>query len=303
MASDNKIYPFAQAAVPPNILDDADYAASSITTTTGYVEDTEADAPYMSKAQRQTSCMAAGLGQFIADNQPGTVDVTDDLEPDVIAAMLLAAVGRGNLSNSFSYSVNTTLTAANLGGIVVPTIGSLAFQLPLVAGMPNGAQITFNGSTYGCVISRQGSDTILAGTSGAVTALSLEQNDTGVLTVINGQWCLTDGELHQGVSSSFVGSLTNDGWAPFAGGLILQWGSDTFPASGTTTATTAITFPKTFPNSCFIVLSNSNIIAPVAGNVAIASSQNKTTSGYDCVGYTNGLFTSPTPFSWLALGK
>ncbi|MBL0320445.1 MAG: hypothetical protein IPP74_14315 [Alphaproteobacteria bacterium] len=247
----NYIYPYAQAAVPPNILSTADYAASSITTT-GYVFDSIASSAYMAKAQRQTSAICAGMAQFMANNQ-GT-DVTDDLSPSAIAAIFTNSLGGvsaitqpqfdnstkiattafvqralGNFANSNSYSSNTTLTNADVGAIVSPSVGSLAFQLPLVAGMPNGAQITFNGNTFGCVIARQGSDVINAGSAGAISSLSLEANDAAVLTVVGGVWTLTGGELHQGASSSFASSAVTNGsmYFPAPPGrapIIWQWG-------------------------------------------------------------------------------
>jgi hypothetical protein len=275
MTANNYIYPFAQPEVPPNILSTADYAASSVTTTTGYVADSIASSAYMSKAQRQTSAICAGVGQFIADNETGTTDVTDDLSPATIAAMIEDAAGNvalaaittqpqfdnstkaattefvqralGNLANSQGYAVNTTLTNANIGGIVVPTAGSLGFALPLISGgLPNGAQITFNGNTFGCVISRQSPDTILAGSSGAVTTLSLEANDSAIFTVVDGQWALTGGELHQSVSSTFSGSLTPNGWASI-GKLIVQWGQVTTGAGGDV----SFSFPIPFPTAIF----------------------------------------------------
>lgn len=319
MTSINKIYPFAQPAVPPNILDDADYSASTITTTTGYVEDTEADAPYMSKAQRQTSAMAAGLGQFIADNQTGTVDVTDNLSPATISAMIEdaasnAALGSittqpqfdnstkaattafvqralGNLANSNVYAINTALTDADVGCIVVPTAGSLAFSLPLVGGLPNGAQIIFNGNTHGCVIGRQGSDIIAAGSSGNVITLSLNANDSAIFTVINGQWALTGGELHESVSSSFSASFATNGWAYVAGGRIEQWGLATFGAFAG--AGTTITFPTPFPTACLNITATD--IGPNANALSVDS---VTTTNF--VG-RNGSLGSSTGY-WRAIG-
>lgn len=269
----NYIYPFAQPAVPPSILSTADYAASSVTTTTGYPAETILSSAYMSKAQRQTSAICAGMAQFMADNQ-GT-DITDDLSPAALATIFTNSLGGvsaitqpqfdnstkiattafvqralGNLANSQGYAVNTALTNANVGGIVVPTAGSLGFTLPAVSGLPNGAQITFDGNTYGCVIARQGSDVINAGSAGAVSSLSLEANDTAILTVVGGVWTLTGGELHQGVSSSFSKLFTTNGWAMQPNGLIMQWGQDSVSSSSSSTGhTNTINLSIPWPNS------------------------------------------------------
>lgn len=325
MTSTNKIYPFAQPAVPPNILNDADYSASTITTTTGYVEDTEADAPYMSKAQRQTSAIAAGVGQFIADNQTGTVDVTDNLSPATIAAMLEDAASNiaigsvvtqpqfdnstkasttafvqralGNLASSSTYSSNTSLPNTDVGRIISPSTGSLAFQLPLASSVPNGAQLTFNGNTFGCVIARQGSDVINAGSAGTTVSLSLEANDTAVLTVIDGVWTLTGGELHQSFSSSFAASLIQPGWQQLPGGLILQWGFDT-----TVGNTATITFPIPFPNACFIVVANDgNPLLSTHGTAVTLATYDYTLTTFKKVGYVGSTISSSNTI-WYAIG-
>ena len=278
MTATNYIYPFAQGG-SANVISTADYAASSITTTTAYVADTILQSAYMGKAQRQVSAICAGVGQFIADNETGTTDVTDDLSPATLAAMIEDAAGNvaiaaittqpqfdnstkaattafvqralGNLANSNSYGTNTALTNANVGGIVVPTAGSLGFTLPQVSGLPDGAQITFNGNTFGCVIAPFAGDTILDGSNGAVVSLSLQANDSGILTVIGGQWAVTGGELHAVASStlSFPNSLTTNGWQLVPGGLILQWGQNIVSSgSGVAGHTNTISLPISWPN-------------------------------------------------------
>ncbi len=272
MTSANKIYPFAQPAVPPAILDDADYAASSITTTTGYVEDTEADAPYMSKAQRQTSAMAAALGQFIANNQAGTTDVTDDLAPSILAAMLLDAISNaplttqpqfdnstkaattafvqralGSFAGVKTYGTNTALTAADAGCLILPAGAGIGFSLPLSSSFPTGTKFYFNGNGHGCAITKTGGDVINNGINGAISSISLLEQDSGTLVSVNGGWGVIDGELHQGVSSSFANSLVTDGYQYLPGGRIEQWGQATV-AFNSGTGTTTITLPTPWPN-------------------------------------------------------
>lgn len=113
MTATNYIYPFAQGG-GANVISTADYAASSITTTTAYVADSIAQSAYMGKAQRQTSAMAAGLGQFIVDNQSGSTDVTDDLSPATISSMLKDAV-----TFSFSGLLSTDGWVPLGGGLIL----------------------------------------------------------------------------------------------------------------------------------------------------------------------------------------
>lgn len=263
----NYIYPFAQPG-GANVITDAAYAASTITTTTGYPADTIAQSSYMSKAQRQTSAIAAGIGQWLADNQ--ATDVHDNLSPATIAAMINSALSGvavttqpqfdtsnsiatdafvqralGNLAGSVQYSINTALTGPDVGKIITPGAVSLAFQLPLISsGIPNGAQIIFDGNGYGCVIASQSPDVIIAGTSGSLSAVSLEPQDTAILTVVNGVWTVTGGELHDGVSSSFQGSLTTTGHKMLPGGFILNWINGISNGSGVLSAAWDLPFPN-----------------------------------------------------------
>lgn len=273
MTATNYIYPFAQGG-GANVISTAAYAASSITTTTAYAVDSIAPSAYMSKAQRQTSAMAAGLGQFIADNQVGTTDVTDDLSPATLAAMLEDATSNsvlgsiitqpqfdnstkaattafvqralGSMSGLTGCATNTTLTNSAVGTLVYPSASSLTLTLPLATGCAYGSILKFNGNALGATITAQGGETINLGSQGAVSSFALLSQDTAVLVNIGG-WSLIEGETHQAVSSSFDSSLATDGYQYLPGGYIEQWGQTVGNIPANTSAT--ITLPFSFPNA------------------------------------------------------
>ena len=85
---ENKIYPFGDEAVGATILPDSVYEGAT-GRRAGHSRG-EAQRALFNKTLKQTSALAAGLAEFIADRQPG--DVTDALTPQQIAAMLLAAI-------------------------------------------------------------------------------------------------------------------------------------------------------------------------------------------------------------------
>ena len=84
--AENQILPFAYAD-GANVLSQSDYQADN-QRLIGH-QPGIARSALENKALRQASAMAAGLAQFIADNQPD--NVTDSRAPAEIAAMLLTA--------------------------------------------------------------------------------------------------------------------------------------------------------------------------------------------------------------------
>lgn len=238
MTSTNYILQFGGSCNPPDIETDGEYAADAMRTAgwqTGVVRQ-----EFLNKVDRQGNSMSAGLGQFIADNQNGTTDVTDDLSPATLALMIKDAVTQvvpesgGSLLGINTYGVDTTLTLADVGFLVLPSAGSLTFTLPLSSGSNVGSVIQFNGNSFGVTLSKQGSDTILLGSTGAVPSASLLSYDSATLINNGSGWTVLDGEMHQAVSSSFANSLTTDGWGLLPGGRIEQWGALTIELSAGT---------------------------------------------------------------------
>jgi hypothetical protein len=326
--ADNKIYPFAQPATPPNILSNEDYAASTTVTSTGYVAESIASSALMSKAQRQTSAIAAGIAQWIADNQ--VAEVNDSLSPATLAGMITAGLSAVNLTTqpqfdysqkaattefvkraagSFesmvNYGVNTALTNADVGRLVVPSTAGLVFSLPLTSGVPAGSKIEFNGNGHGCAIARTGADVIRNGTDGNLSTISLAEEDSVVLVARAGQWDVIAGEGHQKVSTAFENSLITNGYQKLPSGLIEQWGVGFLPGTGNTASDVIITFPEPFPNACLMAIANSDITTstrPAAAISVSAPSADRTVSQFKCYGYTSGVFSNASPLTWFAIG-
>lgn len=246
MAGTSYIYQFGEDCDPPYIQTDAEYLADAMRVSgwqPGVVRQ-----EFLNKVDRQGNSIAAGLAAFMAAYESGTVDVTDDLSPTALSNILLDALSNaplttqpqfdastkaattgfvqralGSLASTTSYAVNTNLTAADIGKTITPTTGGLAFGLPLVSGLPNGAQIRFNGNAHGCAISRQGSDIINNGTAGVISTISVLEYDVIEFTVIGGTWTVTDGNAQLSASSQFLQSKTESGYIKLPGGLILNW--------------------------------------------------------------------------------
>lgn len=71
------------------------------------------------------------------------------------------------------------------------------------------------------------------------------------LTPDDGDW----GQLLAALGSLYggAGSLAANGWWKMPGGLIIQWGA-VARASRVLSASTVVTFPLAFPNSCWVVI-------------------------------------------------
>lgn len=254
--------------------------ASNILGQSAYAADTDrtegvsgkARSNLQNKFQRQMSVAAAGLSQFIADYNSGDDDVVDTLSAVEYAALLLDTLSNaplttqpqfdnsqkaattafvqralGSFAGIKTYGANTALTAADAGCLILPSGAGIGFSLPLSSSVPNGTKFYFNGNGHGCAITKTGSDVINNGINGAISSISLLEQDSGTLVSVNGGWGVIDGELHQGVSSSFANSLVTDGYQYLPGGRIEQWGQATVafnPGTGTTT----ITLPTPWPN-------------------------------------------------------
>ena len=319
----NNIFPFAPSAVPPAILNDADYAASS-SVANGYVAGTDADAPTMSKAQRQTSGICAGIGQWLADYQ--STNVEDNLSPSTLSGMINAALGGapgttqaqfdnstslatdafvqralGNLSGLSAYGINTILTNANIGGIVIPTAPSLTFTLPLSSTSPTGSLIKCNGDAQGVIIQTQGSDVIELGSAGSVSSFNLLNYDSVTLLNDGAGWSVIEGEAHQGASSSFKSSLTSPGYQTLPGypnPPIMQWGSANSGPGGTA----IVTFPEAFPNAIFFVIAS---CVGSALNSSCINTQVLSLSQFEAfiTHSTTGTGANAQEFSWFAMGN
>lgn len=101
-------------------------------------------------------------------------------------------------------------------------------------------------------------------------------------------------------------SLTANGYWKSPGGLILQWGKGTAPATGTTVSTLTVTFPIAFPSAPVGVWVSSagHANTSTGGNPAGGSSALTTTSFQAILDVLNQsiTFNQTCDFYWFAIG-
>jgi hypothetical protein len=266
----NEILQFAETDTGTNLLTQAEYLADSqrpIGNQPGV-----ARSKLVNKALRQASLIAAGLAEYIADNQAN--NITDALTPQNIADYLQAAItgALGVTPPQFDSDTSLATTAfvqralgnhqraipiTSVGNFLDSDVGGAfyigaagTYSLPLISAVPEGAKFTFLATVNGVIISRSGSDQLLIGSAGATT-LTLNNGDTATFTKIGTFWALLTGTAAgRGSTGDFGKSLGTNGYQKLPSGLIVQWGQT--PASDGTGEAQA-TFPIAFPNNYYVV--------------------------------------------------
>lgn len=128
----------------------------------------------------------------------------------------------------------------------------------------------------------------------------------------NGDTAALANALRNALGARFGGGglLAANGWQRLPGGLIVQWGAATFPASGATFAQVAVVFPLAFPNDAWFAGGNASTIASAGAgyypSICVPSlSLTGATFGGDLLGGEGSVvtFTQPSTFRWLALGR
>ena len=101
-------------------------------------------------------------------------------------------------------------------------------------------------------------------------------------------------------------SLAASGYWESPGGLILQWGKGTAPATGTTTSTLIVTFPVAFPNAPLgaWVTTSGHANSSTGGNPAGGAVSLSTTSFQAVLDVLNQsiTFNQTCDFYWFAIG-
>jgi hypothetical protein len=120
----------------------------------------------------------------------------------------------------------------------------------------------------------------------------------------------TDGTnpLWLSISSLNIPSITVGSGSAQLGTLLIQWGTDNLPASGSVTSNKTVTFPTAYssaPAGFAIAVTNSQPAGPV---VCYLTSQPTITSmsitGDIAEGNAGGAnFTQAAPFNWIAIGQ
>ena len=284
----NEILRFAETDTGTNLLTQAEYLADSqrpIGNQPGV-----ARSKLVNKALRQASLIAAGLAEYIADNQAN--NITDALTPQNIADYLQAALtgalgvtppqfdndtslattafvqrALGNLRSETAVNSSTTLGAAAIGQLIVGGVGTYTTTLPLANSVPVGAQIHFFGTTgiVTWVVQRQGADII--DNNGGGTFFAVGTGDSAVLESNGvGTWRIVSGSVSLRNSRDFGKSLASNGYQRLPSGLIIQWGSETITSNA---GNVTRSFPLAFPNVGLFVMTSHNAQDNVYANPQI----------------------------------
>lgn len=174
------------------------------------------------------------------------------------------------------------LSAANAGGTVVGNSASAITQtLPAASGFPSGARIEFlNINTGTMTVARNGTDTITVNGGGTVTSLAMSSGDTLTLESNgNNGWYAVGGSAQLQYATALASLRGGSGYQKLPGGVVIQWGSYTSVANGTTAA---LNFPIAFPNNCSTVhpSASNNSVAAAMSAAIVSASQFTITSAY-----------------------
>lgn len=224
----NDFLPFATGS-GANVMSQADWNALA-QRVSGF-QSGVAQSPQLNKAWRQSSIMAAVLGQFIADySGQNAVDdgTTAALEDNLKKAFNAAGITAPQFDNSTNLATTafvnrvglravlnpvnstTTLTAANLGqSITCFQTSSITITLPSVSASPAGSRLEFfNYGLSGTVTVHQaGADAIVTNNGASVNSIVLNSGDTLVLESLGSQgiWYAIGGSAQLPSAAVFSG--------------------------------------------------------------------------------------------------
>ncbi|WP_261513127.1 gp53-like domain-containing protein [Burkholderia multivorans] len=286
MATQNDFLPFATGP-GANVVDQATYAALGALTT-GFLSGT-AQSGQLNKVWRQSSIMAAVLGQFIA-NFSGQ-NAIDDGTTATLLANLKAAINAagitapqfdnstkhattafvqralGNFQGATALNAASTLPVSTIGQFLELT-GSSSFTttLPAASACPGGNYLIWNNSSVPQTLSTSSGLFFGLGQSGGSSTRVVQPLDTLTITSDGFNWIVNGG-------GGFGSSLGAAGYQKLPSGLIIQWGLIATSSSAPVTWT----YPIAFPNAALSVVgsvyaANSSAILGVNIGTLTASS-------------------------------
>lgn len=206
-------------------------------------------------------------------------------------------------------NANATLTAAaHLGKTVLfdgTATGAFTVTLPLANTVTTGRRIHFqNVSSFNVTVQRQGSNVIYPN-GASVNSIVVGPGDTLTVEAYNGtSWFAVGGSNQLGAAASFGSSLSGSGYQKLPSGLIIQWGSTLFNASGYAN----ITFPISFPTAVYEITSSVGRGSVLTGYLMSTQIGSLTTSSAQIYGnFSTGGgimgLTSNEWCNWIAFGK
>ncbi len=224
----------------------------------------------------------------------------------------------GNVQGAVGISANTQLTAANAGQLIIVSgnTSTITITLPSVSTISVGASFTFQFLTaYDCIIST-GSSMALYGTGiTSGTAITIPAYGNAVVTYdglnfavrtdsLIGTQATTDNSNRVAstafVKNNFLASTASPGYQRLASGVIIQWGKSYAPDD----SYTAITFPTTFPNGCWVVTATPETTGAVSGGNAIGAFVGSISSSGCSIGQSLYAAAPATGYTyWIAIGN
>lgn len=277
MPGNNKFLSFATGGTP-NVIDDATYAALAARTA-GFSSGV-AQSAQLNKAWRQSSVMAAVLGQIIANNG---VDASDSDSVATLVTNLLAAI-----------LASPTLTGDP--------------KAPTPATTDNDTSIATSAFVKAVVASYAPLDSpTLTGDPKAPTPATSD-NDTSIATtafvkaVVASYLTTAAAASTYAALTSFTNSLSGNGYQKLPGGLIIQWGQVAASFIGTETDLGNISYPISFPNAALWV--NAGMLTGENAQntdswAAVRSFSNSSVNLYICSSTIANRYSGAT---WIAIG-
>lgn len=312
----NEILRFAETDTGTNLLTQSEYAADSqrpIGNQPGV-----ARSKLVNKALRQASLIAAGLAEYIADNQAN--NITDALTPQNIADYLQAALtgalgvtppqfdndtslattafvqrALGNNSNFINYAASQTLTASQVGQYIRFNLSANGTcGLPAPNAVPAGSRLIIQNAasaSWQLTISTPSGNISGPGRNGiAGTTLVLTGGVAAQMEFVS------DGvSVWYAVNGNFAASLGSNGWQRLPNGLIVQWGSETVTSNA---GNATRSFPLTFPNAALFVMTSHNTQDNVYANAQITV----VSASQFSIGLTMAAEGLSRPLPWIAIG-
>ena len=169
-----------------------------------------------------------------------------------IASTAYVVRAQGSWAGQTNYAVNTTLTAADVGKVLVMSGNAV---LPVASTVPAGARVKVV-STGGAnrTVTAQGTDTIglQIGTSVASVVVVNQGYVVFERNAVGNGWNVAEGDASLQWSPYFSASLALSGYQKLPSGLIIQWAGGVASANTTTT----FNFPIAFPNGCASIVAS-----------------------------------------------
>ena len=191
-------------------------------------------------AAKMQSGLSGKISSITSANQNNiTVDGTDPINPKIdLSSSIIQKInniqtqsGIMKYSDFKEVSESSSLTLVDCGSLInITGYYRVTTNLPLSATVPIGSRIEFlNSSNIVSIISSQGSDSIILGSS-SNASMELLPNDSAVFILgRNGNWVLADGTAQLAFSGSFASTGGTTSYQRIAGGLLIQKGQTNCP--------------------------------------------------------------------------